>query len=116
MEISFTDYDFLKSNNNFKIIHEIPIYFDNKTFVYNENYMYWGLLNIHAQSQNVNRETKVITMSKNTRPVLFNNITGNFTFIGLQLKFANKKLQNFALIPSIEVNEFNIDFNADFNI
>lgn len=116
MKIQFTDYDFLKSNSNFKIIEEQPIYFDNNTFHYDTNYMYWGILNISISINSINTITNEVRLSKSTNPLLFHNIVGDFTFIGLRLKFVNKQNRDFSGLPEINVNEFNIDYSSDFNV
>lgn len=116
MNIQFTDYDFLKSNSNFKIIEEQPIYFDNTTFQYNKDFMYWGILNISSAINSSNKISEEVVLSKTTNPLLFHNIIGEFTFIGIRIKFVNKQNRDFSALAELNVNEFNLDYSSDFNI
>lgn len=116
MLIQFTDYDFLKSNPNFKIIEEQPIYFDNTTFQYNPEFMYWGILNISSAINSSNEITENVQLSKSTNPVLFHNIIGDFTFIGIRIKFINKQNRDYSVLAELNVNEFNLDYSSDFNV
>lgn len=116
MQIHYSDYDFLKNNPNFKIIEEYPIYFDDKTFVYDAEFLYWGLLNIPTLINTNNSESSNIKLSKTSNPILFHNINGQFTFIGLKIRFVNKQNRNFAILPIFDAAEFSFDYSTDFTI